>query len=150
MEKYITLIVKDSENPELEVEEKFQIYTTDSLETIKNRYFQLKKIVPPIGSFEILKKENELSEESSQPIKKLSDLGETIVKDVPVILLFEVIEPVTSKLFPNTILVPPELKNLAVPSCMLTFPLIEIKPLVGSNNKSPPPEDFNSISPSTV
>ena len=86
MEKYITLIVKDSENPELEVEEKFQIYTTDSLETIKNRYFQLKKIVPPIGSFEILKKENELSEESSQPIKKLSDLGETIVKDVPIIL----------------------------------------------------------------
>ena len=28
MEKYITLIVKDSQDPELEVEEKFQIYTT--------------------------------------------------------------------------------------------------------------------------
>ena len=61
-----------------------------------------------------------------------------------------VIEPVTTKSFPNIILVPPELKNLAVPSCMLTFPLTEIKPEVGSNNKSPPPEDFNSISPSTV
>jgi len=33
---------------------------------------------------------------------------------------------------------------------MLTFPLTEIKPAVGSNNISPPPDDFNSTSPSTV
>ena len=68
----------------------------------------------------------------------------------PFIAPVVVIEPVIIKSFPNTILVPPELKNLAVPSCMLTFPLTEIKPAVGSNNTSPPPEDFNSISPSTV
>mgnify|MGYP000942709684 CR=1 FL=1 len=62
---------------------------------------------------------------------------------------FVLIEPVTSISFPKTTLVAPELVIL-FPSCTCNVPLTEIKPAVGSNNISPPPEDFNSTSPSTV
>jgi hypothetical protein len=49
-------------------------------------------------------------------------------------------------LFPNWIELPPD-DVILCPSCIWNVPLTSIKPLVGSNNKLPPPEDFNSILP---
>ena len=69
MQKTIKLIVEDSGNEEKEID--FPIFTTDSLETIKNRYFQETFTIPPIGVFEIIKKENEIFEAKQQLIKKI-------------------------------------------------------------------------------
>jgi len=68
-------------------------------------------------------------------------------KSIPSTLPVKSIEPLTITASPNTILLPPD-EVILKPSCICVVPLIDIIPFVGSNNISPPPDDFNSISPS--
>ena len=68
-------------------------------------------------------------------------------KSIPSTLPVKSIEPLTIIVSPKTILVPPD-EVILKPSCICVVPLIDIIPFVGSNNISPPPDDFNSISPS--
>jgi hypothetical protein len=68
-------------------------------------------------------------------------------KSIPSTLPVNSIDPLTIILLPKTILVPPD-EVILKPSCICVVPLIDMIPFVGSNNMSPPPDDFNSISPS--
>ena len=70
-----------------------------------------------------------------------------VVRFTPLIFPVVLIEPVIPKSFPNWIELPPD-DVILFPSCICKVPLTSIKPLVGSNNKLPPPDVFNWISPS--
>ena len=65
-----------------------------------------------------------------------------VVRFIPFIVLVLSIEPLTTILLPKTTPLPPE-EVILFPSCICKVPLTSIKPLVGSNNKLPPPDVFN-------
>ena len=72
------------------------------------------------------------------------------VKSIPSIVPVNSIEPETTISFAKTTGVPPTDDCIFCPFNISTGPFNIILPLVGSNNISPSPLDFNSTSPSAV
>ena len=88
----MSIVIRIKDNPD----EKFDIYSSDSLSTIKNRFFIQKSIYPPVGKFEIISKPE--SENIETSLIKIPGVGTTLTVDIKTDLEW-VVHPLENTVF---------------------------------------------------
>jgi len=88
----MSIVIRIKDNPD----EKFDIYSSDSLSTIKNRFFIQKSIYPPVGKFEIISKPE--SENIETSLIKIPGVGTPLTVDIKTDLEW-VVHPLENTVF---------------------------------------------------